>query len=503
MRSLKKLGLLFAVLMLVVSLAFAGCAQDVADEPEDEVDENGEEISEPSDENGELADGVYRAASEAGPRSYTEAFVTIENGDIVDVALYEYDARGLKKGIDFVYNMERWAEADEDLPEEFEVFQDVTDALEEMILEANSYEIDIISGATGSSNSAMDAVERALGMARGETGPFDGTFMGVSDEGVRSWGIAWVTVEGGEIVDVRLEEAGKPDAYAPAAEAQLKDEDYGWDEFHEAKEVMPEWFIEANSHDVDNVTGATSSADSWKQAVARALANAGVYERAVGYSEDSRGFVRAELILDNGDFVDVSLIEYDNRGLRKEIDYQYDVERWADARDDYPEEYESLRQMHDELVERFMEANSTDIDIITGATSSTNKSIEAVENALAGGPHDGTFMGLSSRGPRGWGIAIVTFQNGEIVDVVLEEVGKSPDDPVADAELKGEDYAKGSPYWDEEDETTPFHEAKEVMPERFIEADDVTQVDNVTEATGSVDKWIEAVLDAKRKAGLR
>ncbi len=101
-------------------------------------------------------------------------------------------------------------------------------------------------------------------------------------------------------------------------------------------------------------------------------------------------------------------------------------------------------------------------------------------------------MGISSFGPRSWGIAIVTFEDGEIVDVKLEEAGKDPEDHVAEAELKDEDYA-----WEQ------FHEAKEVMPERFIIADDVTQVDNVTEATSSVDKWIEAVLDAKRKAGLR
>ncbi|ACB85573.1 FMN-binding protein [Natranaerobius thermophilus] len=483
MKLAKKLGILSVIIIISGALIFAGCGEEADNGENGEGEENGQA------ESTDLQDGVYTASSEAGERSYTEATVTVDDGEITDVKLYEFDNRGLKKGVDFAYNMERWAEQSEDLPEEFEYFTDVTDELEQKFVEANSYEVDIISGATGSTESAMDAVERALGKAKGETGPYDGTFMGVSDEGSRSWGIAWVTLEDNEIVDVRLEEAGKPDAYEPAKKAELKDEDYDWDEFHEAKEELPEAFIEANSPDVDIITGATGSSEGWKQAVARALANAERYERVTGYSEYSRGFVKADIVLDGEEFVDVSLVEYDDQGRRKEIDYQYDVENWADNRDDYPEEYESLQEMHDDLIARFMDANSAEIDTITGATSTSEKAQDAVEKALTEGAFDGTFMGLSSVNERGgWNIAFVTFENSEITEVELEEIQKTDD---GDYEMKDEDYD-----WDE------FHEAKEDLPEMFIEAEEPTEVDNITGATGSVDRWKEAVKDAMEKADI-
>ncbi len=38
---------------------------------------------------------------------------------------------------------------------------------------------------------------------------------------------------------------------------------------------MPEWFIEANSPDVDIYSGATTSAEMWMEAVADAMSKAG------------------------------------------------------------------------------------------------------------------------------------------------------------------------------------------------------------------------------------
>ena len=97
---------------------------------------------------------------------------------------------------------------------------------------------------------------------------FEGTYLGVSEPTERNaWGVAWVTVEDGEITNVQLEEA---------AEGEFKDEDYDWDEFHEAQEVLPEQMIEENTYEVDIYAGATTSCELWMEAVRRALEKAGL-----------------------------------------------------------------------------------------------------------------------------------------------------------------------------------------------------------------------------------
>lgn len=201
----------------------------------------------------EVEDGEYWGVSEADSRGYVRAEITISNGEIVDVELTEYRGHGMPKGED--YGFEPWHDAMEELPQ--------------MFIEANSAEIDIITGATGTSQKAIDAVEKALARAEGVTEPFDGTFLGISEVSERgAWGVAMVTVEDGEIVDVKLEES--------TDDGEFKDEEYPYDEFHEAREEMPGWFIEANSPEVDIYTGATGSAERWMEAVEQALIYAGV-----------------------------------------------------------------------------------------------------------------------------------------------------------------------------------------------------------------------------------
>ncbi len=197
-----------------------------------------------------MEDGEYTGFSEADSRGYVEAVVEISENEITSVNLVEYNDLAEAKGED--YPWDEWHEAMEVLPERF--------------VEADSSDVDIISGATGTSEKAMDAVNMALQKAEGiET--FSGTFMGRSPEDNGSWGIAWVTVEEESIVDVRLEEVTDGEEY--------KDEDYTWDEFHEAQEELPERFIEADSPDVDTYTGATGSSEMWIEAVENALEKAG------------------------------------------------------------------------------------------------------------------------------------------------------------------------------------------------------------------------------------
>jgi len=238
-----KAGLLLPGSLLILSLIFAGCA----DNPGDNPGGGGNDVE-------EYADGTYTVASEANEKGYVEAEVVIGDGEIEEVTLDEYRDTGELKGSD--YGLDEWHDAMEKLPQRFE--------------EANSPNVDVVSGATSTSEKAIDAVDKALQRAAGEEEPFDGTFMGVSDEDDRGYrGIALVTLENGEIEDVALEEAGE--------EGEFKDEDYDHEEWAEAAAELPERFREANTPEVDEYTGATSSSEKWMEAVERALDNASDY----------------------------------------------------------------------------------------------------------------------------------------------------------------------------------------------------------------------------------
>jgi len=190
----------------------------------------------------------------------------------------------------------------------------------------------------------------------------------------------------------------------------------------------------------------------------------------IGFSEFSRGFVEARVTLENDDIISVDLLEYNDMGELKDEDYRLD--EWHEAMEALPG--------------RFLEANSAEIDVYTGATSTSEKAMAAVEMALqkAEGVEqfDGTFMGLSEVEDNSWNIAIVTIEEGEITAVELEEV--------SDGELKDEDYRLDE-----------WHEARIELPDRFVEANSA-EVDTFTGATGSSERWIEAVTDALAKAGL-
>ena len=199
-------------------------------------------------------DGTYTGFSQANDKGYVEAEVVINDGKISDVNLTEFQDTGVTKGED--YRLDEFHEAMEVLPERF--------------VEANDYDVDAYSGATGTSNKAIEAVKMALDKAKGIT-EFDGTFHGASDISERGGrGVAWVTVEEGTITDVDLKEI------SDIEDGEYKGEDYSLDEFHEAKEELPERMIESNSYDVDTYSGATGSSERWIEAVKDALSKIGL-----------------------------------------------------------------------------------------------------------------------------------------------------------------------------------------------------------------------------------
>lgn len=203
-------------------------------------------------------DGTFMGYSDATNRGYVSAEVTLENDQIVSVVIRGFDGLSLEKPEDYP-----WAE-----------YHEALEVLPERYVDRNHWDVEIVTAATGTALSANQAVYRAMARARVQPSNivnqyFDGVFMARAEGTARGWGIAWVTIENDQIVDVFLAETTRSDD-----QWVRKGADYRWAEFHEALEVMPQRFVEANSPDVEIVTAATSTCVMAIEAVENALAKA-------------------------------------------------------------------------------------------------------------------------------------------------------------------------------------------------------------------------------------
>jgi uncharacterized protein with FMN-binding domain len=213
-------------------------------------------------------DGTFTAVSQGDKYGYAMVTVTLENDKIKSVTIKEFDGFGVEKLYE-VYG------------QFFPALKEAHETLAKRIVEANSYQVDVFTGATGTSKKVMEAVKFALEKAKLEpskTKYLDGTFMGVSDFTARGHAVAWVTIENDKIVKLVLEETtpsvkdGKTVMDAAGRTVWVfKGGDYPWPEFHAAKEAIAKAVIEKQTHQVDVYTGATSSSNKFIQAVQRAL----------------------------------------------------------------------------------------------------------------------------------------------------------------------------------------------------------------------------------------
>ena len=243
---------------ILMILLIAGCAPPQPEPapqpaPEEEPVEGASEVE---------------AVSQGDERGYAHVTLTMENDTISDVMIVEFDGVGMEK----IY---------EDYHQRWPYLEDAHNELAQSMVEENTWDVDMVSGATGTSEKVREAASFALQKASGEapaTEHFDGTFMGLSDATERGWGIAWVTLENDEIVDLRLE--GTTPAQEDGEEVTdnvgrqvfvIKGEDYPWEPYHEAKEVIAEDIVETQSTEVDTYTEATGSSQQWMEATERAM----------------------------------------------------------------------------------------------------------------------------------------------------------------------------------------------------------------------------------------
>lgn len=198
----------------------------------------------------------------------------------------------------------------------------------------------------------------------------DGTYTAVSDADHHGYGLATVTISADKITKVDLKEFIETGAE--------KDFDtYKYEPSVQANQEMAQRIVKANSIHVDDYTKATSSSTKYKQAVARALDKAktkpaitteyfdGVF---LGKSQaDDQGYALALVTMENDQVKEVVLQEVTETGEFKD-------------HSTYPKK--EVVAAHEELPAKFVETNGGPVDNVSGATHTTAKWNQAVQNAL-------------------------------------------------------------------------------------------------------------------------
>ena len=306
------------------------------------------------------------------------------------------------------------------------------------IIETNSTDVEVVSGATVSSNAAIAAVNDALAQA----GLVSGEVYNVVVQGYGGDVVLDVIINEGEIVAINILEHSETEGIGD-----------------EAMDQVIAAILEAQSLDVDTVSGATISSDAVINGVIQALEDAGIelgggaheQEGVLGTGSGYGGDIVLDVVVDNGEITDIFVVEEsETPGIGDE----------------------GIAEM----IEKILAAQSTDVDVVSGATVSSKGTIEAVENALENVDE----ADMEAYEPRGYvGRALGFYESSEIVlDVIIE------DGEIVEIVVM------------EQDETPGIGDsAINAVIDRIIE-NQSTDVDVVSGATVSSKGTMEAVKDA-------
>ncbi|WP_312698788.1 FMN-binding protein [Sedimentibacter sp.] len=224
-----------------------------------------------------------------------------------------------------------------------------TNAIEQLpakIVEANSADVDVVAGATITSNAIIEAVKNALGNTDAGSSEVvdDGSALKGTAKGFGGDVTVAVTMDGDKIANVVV----KGDGETPGIGT-------------EAIEKLPAKIVEANSADVDIVSGATITSNAIIEAVKSALGNGGAADSGSELKGTAKGFggdVEVAVTMD-GDKIAGVVVKGDGEtpGIGTEA-----IEK---------------------LPAKIVEANSADVEVVSGATVTSKAIIEAVKSALA------------------------------------------------------------------------------------------------------------------------
>ncbi len=385
-------------------------------------------------------DGVYTAIAE-GYQSDIEIELVIEEGEIEEISVISHD-------------------------ETSEIADPAFDDLEEKVIDAQSAEVDTISGATGTSEGYLDAVSAILTDARTDVVPEepepeevelqDGEFTGTG-EGYNDDIEVEVRIQGGEITAVEVLRHEETEDIAEPAFADLE-----------------EMVIEAQDTDVDTISGATGSSEGYLEAVDAALSGA--------EDIDEPEPEEPEAVFSEGTYTGIA----DGYNDEIEVEVTVDQEEIVDIEVVAHEETEDIAEpAFEDLISDVLEAQDTEVDTVTGATGSSEGFLEAVgaalDDARVDEPEpvedvpeiaeprfemaDGTYQGVAAGYQDDVEVEIVV-DNGIIVGIEVIKHGDTPD--IAEP-------------------------AFEEMQERVVAAQDTESVDTVTEATKSSEGFLRAV----------
>ncbi len=335
--------------------------------------EEGEEPSGPIFER--VDDGEYTGSAE-GYQSTIRVRVVVEGGKAVEIEVIE---EGETPGIgDRAYG-----------------------PIAEAVLEAQGTDVDVVSGATVTSQAMLAAIRDAVGAGEAEMSfadVEDGTYTGVG-QGYGGEIELELRFEGGELKSIEvLDHSETPGISDPAFD-----------------QVIPA-IIEAQSPDVDAVSGATVTSEGIIGAVRAALPGGQAAEAPAGPPEDGTytgvgqgygGPIEVEVVVQDGWIVDIQVLDHAETPGISDPGFE-------------------------ETMNAIFISNSTDVDTVSGATMTSQGLIDAVKDALSGGGaevsgpvEDGTYTGVGE-GYAGPIELEVVVQDGWIVDIQILDHAETP-----------------------------------------------------------------------------
>jgi uncharacterized protein with FMN-binding domain len=290
----------------------------------------------------EITDGVYEGISDAGMYPGLKTAVTFASGKITNVKVIEHS-------------------------ETAGISDPAIEGIPAAIVEAGSPEVDVVSGATLTSNAIKEAVNNAIAVASGNATALeyvDGVFEGSSDAGMNAGLKVSVTVEGGKIVNVEvIEHDETPGMSEPAIDG------------------VPISIVEANSPNVEVVSGATFTSDAIIEAVSKALSGETDVEEAV---EEKVGIE----VIDIATIADGTYEGISDVGMYPGLKVSVTVEDGKIVSVEITS-HDETAGISDPAIEEvpisIVGANSPDVEVISGATYTSEAIIEAVVLALKSG----------------------------------------------------------------------------------------------------------------------
>lgn len=219
----------------------------------------------------------------------------------------------------------------------------ISEVVEE-IKETNSTNVEVVTGATISSNAAINAVNEALAQA----GLVTGDVYNVVAQGYGGDVVLDVIIDDGEIVAINIVEHSETEGLGDGA-----------------MEETVAAIQEGQSVDVDTVSGATKSSEAVIKGVTQALEDAGVelgggeheQQGVLGTGSGYGGDIVVDVVIEDGEITEIFVVE------------ESETSGIGDA-------------AIDEIIEAVLAAQSADVDVVSNATVSSKGAIEAIKDAL-------------------------------------------------------------------------------------------------------------------------